>query len=169
LEDAARQGWPLSEGHARSLHKMALVPNTAYLLPGASGVVPGVAIDVDAGSGAEGGATIVVLPGVPSELRRIMMEGVEPALLVGRGEPPHVVEIRHGYPESTLNPVLDRIVAEFPDVHLGSYPGALCVVRLKGAKEQVEEAAALVRHYLDQLDRDEGAARARERWRRRWE
>jgi nicotinamide-nucleotide amidase len=169
LEEAARQGWPLSEGHARSLAKMARVPDAAYLLPGATGVAPGVAVDVDGGAAAERGATVVVLPGVPGEFRRIVTEGAEPALLAGRGVPLHVVELAHGYPESTLNPVLDRVVAEFPDVHLGSYPGATCTVRLKGERERTEQAAALVRGFLDELDRDDGAVRARDRWRRRWE
>lgn len=169
LSDAARQGWPLSEGHARSLAKMARVPDTAYLLPGATGVAPGVAVDVDGGAREPDGATVVVLPGVPGEYRRIVTEGAEPALLAGRGVPLHVVEVAHGYPESTLNPVLDRIVADFPDVHLGSYPGATCVVRLKGEPERTEQAATLVRGFLDELERDDGAVRARDRWRRRWE
>ncbi len=167
--EAARQGTPISEGHERSLRKMARVPDGAYLLPGAMGVAPGVAVDVDGGVSSDEGAVIVVLPGVPSELRRIMLEGVEPALLAGRGDPLHVIEMEHSYPESTLNPVLDRIVVEYPDVHLGSYPGAVCVVRLKGSKDRTEAAAALVRAFLDDLDSDVTAAAMRDRWRQRWE
>jgi len=169
LEWTARQGMTVSEGHERSMRRMARVPARAHLLPGAGGVAPGVAVDVDGGLQATGGATIVVLPGVPGELRRIMAEGVEPGLLAGRGRPLTVVEITHGYPESALNPVLDRVVEEYPDVHLGSYPGAVCVVRLKGAAERVEGAAELVRAFVAELDGDEGAVRLREGWRRRWE
>ncbi len=169
LEWSARQGAVVSEDHDRSMRKMARVPSRAYLLPGATGVAPGVAVDVDGGSATPGGATIVVLPGVPGELRRLMTEGVEPALLAGRGDPLHVVELTHGFPESALNPVLDRIVEEFCDVHLGSYPGAVCTVRLKGAKDRVEAAADVVRSYLDDLEGDPAATRMRERWRRRWE
>ncbi len=168
LEWTGRQGVVVTEAHERSMRRMALVPAAGYLLPGAEGVAPGVAVDVDGGAGADGGATIVVLPGVPSELRRILAAGVEPALLEGRGRVQHVVEVRHSYPESTLNPVLDRIVAEYPDVHLGSYPGAECIVRLEGEEERAEAAAALVRHALAALDADEGALLVRERWRARW-
>lgn len=168
LEWTARQGVTVAPEHENAMRKMALVPRDAYLLPGAQGVAPGVAVDVDQGSGADGGATIVVLPGVPDELRRIVLEGVEPALLAGRGEPQHVVEITHAYPESTLNPVLERIVAEFPDVHLGSYPGEVCLVRLKGRKDRAEEAADLVRDFLAALDADEDASRMRAAWRRRF-
>lgn len=167
VDEAERHGAPISPDHARSLRKMARIPAGGYLL--ATGVAPGVAVDVDGGATTQGGATVVVLPGVPGELRRIMAEGVEPALLAGRGEPLHVVELHHSYPESTLNPVLDLIVERFGDVHLGSYPGATCVVRLKGAKARTEEAAGLVRAFLDDLDRDASAVATRERWRRRWE
>jgi molybdenum cofactor synthesis domain-containing protein len=165
----AGQGVTISEGHERSMRKMARVPDGAYLLPAASGVAPGVAVDVDGGARTDGGATIVVLPGVPSEFRRIVAEGVEPALLAGRGHPLHVVEVTHPYPESTLNPVLDRIVAEYPDVHLGSYPGVECIVRLQGPEDRAEDAAELVRAFLAELDRDDGAMRIREGWKRRWQ
>lgn len=169
LARSAALGIAVAPDHAASMRKMARVPEAAYLLPGAEGVAPGVAVDVDGGSGRDGGATIVVLPGVPSEFRRIVAEGLEPGLLVGRGAPEHVVELRHGYPESALNPVFDRVVAEFGDVHLGSYPGQECIVRLQGPdRDRVEEAAALVRSFLADLTAAPGAERAQQRWRRRW-
>ncbi|CAN5606697.1 MAG: molybdopterin-binding protein [Actinomycetota bacterium] len=168
LEWTAQQGVTVTEGHAASMRKMARVPAPAYLLPGNEGLVPGIAVDLDGGLQACAGATIVVLPGVPGELRRIMTEGVEPALLAGRGEPQHVAEVTHGYPESTLNPVLDRLVAEYPDVHVGSYPGAQCVIRLKGDKARVEAGMELVTDYLDGLATDPGAASLLAGWRARW-
>lgn len=164
LEWTARQGGPVTPGHESAMRRMALVPEGAYLLAGARGLGGGVVVDVDGGADTEEGASIVILPGVPGELRRIMREGIEPQLLAGRGAPQHVAEVTHGYPESTLNPVFDRLVAEFPDVHLGSYPGPECVVRLKGAEERVEAAMALVREALAELEADPGAARLRERW-----
>jgi nicotinamide-nucleotide amidase len=166
---SAAEGSRISEVHAASLRKMARVPAGAALLDGALGVAPGVSVDVDGGARDPGGATVVVLPGVPSELRRITLEGVEPALLAGRGSPQHVEELTHGYPESTLNPVLDRLVAEFPDVHVGSYPGRECLVRLKGAPHRVREAATLVEAYLNALQADPTADRMRERWQARWQ
>lgn len=168
LEWSSRHGAPVTESHQRSMRKMALVPRDAYLLPGAEGVAPGVAVDLDGGATNAGGATVVVLPGVPGEFRRIVAAGVEPALLAGRGTPQHLVEVLHGYPESTLNPVLERIVAELPEVHLGSYPGSETTIRLQGGREPVERAAGWVRGYLAELDADEGAERVRDRWRSRW-
>jgi len=152
-----RQGATVSADHERALRKMARVPAGAYLLPGARGVAPGIAVDVDGGAGADGGATIVVLPGVPDELRRIVAEGVEPALLAGRGRLQHVVELTHAYPESALSPTLEALVARFPDVAVGSYPGREVLIRLRGPRDQVEEAASLVRAALADLDGDEAA------------
>jgi molybdenum cofactor synthesis domain-containing protein len=164
----AQQGMPVSEGHAASMRKMARVPAGSYLLGGAQGLVPGVAIDVDDGAGECGGATIVILPGLPDELRRITVESVEPALLAGRGLPQHVQELTHGYPESTLNPVLDRLVAEFPDVHVGSYPGRTCLVRLQGPRERVVMAMSLVEDFVADLDRQARAQDLQTRWQSRW-
>ena len=165
---AAERGVRHGETHDRAMRKMALVPEPAYLLPGAQGVAPGLAVDVDGGSDAATGATVVVLPGIPSELQRIVADGIEPALLQGRGVPQHVVELRHGYAESTLNPALDQLVAEFPDVHLGSYPGHTCLIRLKGGHDRVEAAAAVVRKELERLDALAGSEALRQRWQSRW-
>jgi molybdenum cofactor synthesis domain-containing protein len=164
LQRTQAQGGTVSDGHAASMRKMARVPEGAYLLAGALGVAPGLALDVDGGCEDDGGATIVVLPGIPSELERIVRESVEPLLLEGRGVPQHVAELTHGYPESTLNPVFDRLVADFPDVHLGSYPGRECTVRLKGSEERVEAAMALVRAEVAALEADPGSAALRAGW-----
>lgn len=165
-------GVAISPEHEQSMRKMSRVPAGAYVLPSAAdaapALTPGLAVDVDGGSDVLGGATIVVLPGIPSLLRRITMESVEPALLVGRGQVEHVRERSHGYPESALNPVLDRLTAEFPDVHVGSYPGQECTVRLKGAKDRVEEADTVLAAYLAQLAADPASERLRDLWQSRW-
>lgn len=168
LSWTAEQGMDVTEDHERSMRKMAQIPETAYLLPGGSGFVPAVAVDVDGGLASDDGATLVVLPGVPGLLRRIFDEGIEPHLLAGRGRPQHVAEVRHPYPESTFNPVLDRLVVEFPDVHLGSYPGTECIIRLKGEKQRVESAMELVVAYLGELAEDPAAQRLSEAWQARW-
>lgn len=168
LDWTVEQGVEVTDGHVRSMRKMAMVPEGAYLLPGAPGLVPGVAVDVDGGCGVDDGATVIVMPGVPRQLRGIFTEGVEQHILAGRGRPQHVAEVRHPYPESTLNPVLDRLVVEYPDVHLGSYPGTECIVRLKGDRERVEAAMALVAEYLETLAADPASTRLSEAWQTRW-
>jgi nicotinamide-nucleotide amidase len=164
LEWTASQGVTLTAAHEQSMRKMSLVPEEAYLLDGARGLTPGIAVDVDGGCDADGGATIVILPGVPSELRRIATGCIEPLLLAGRGLPQHVEELSHPYPESVLNEVFNRLVTEFPDVHLGSYPGPECIVRLKGSPERVGAAMALVREAVARLEDNPGAAQLRAAW-----
>jgi molybdenum cofactor synthesis domain-containing protein len=169
LEWTAGRGGAVTAEHEAAMRRMARVPDGAYLLGGARGIAPGVAVDVDGGCDVEGGATIVVLPGIPGELQRITAESIEPQLLAGRGIPDHVAELTHPYPESTLSPVFARLVAEYPDVHLGSYPGAECIVRLKGQRDRVEAAMALVRAELDALAADPGAEGLRASWAARHE
>jgi nicotinamide-nucleotide amidase len=169
LERRAARGAPVSEAHEASLRSMALVPEGAYLLGGTPDIAPGIAIDVDGGCGVDAGATIVVLPGIPSEFRRITAGSVEPELLDGRGRPPHVVEIPHSYPESALNPVLHRLVEEFPDVHIGSYPARECTIRLKGPAERTEAAAGLVRDAIAELAATPGSDDLRASWKAYWD
>lgn len=164
----ASQGVDVTPEHERSMRKMSLVPQTARVLLGSAGLLPGVAVDVDGGCGVDSGATIVVMPGVPTELRRIFDEGVVAQILLDKGVPQHVEELAHPYPESILNPVLDRLVVEFPDVHLGSYPGRECTVRVKGPRDRVQAAMELVRGYLDELAKDPGAAKLSAAWQARW-
>ncbi|MDP9406127.1 MAG: molybdopterin-binding protein [Actinomycetota bacterium] len=168
LEWTAARGISVTPAHEQSMRRMARVPDGSYLLTGANGVVPGVAVDVDGGARDARGATVVILPGVPSELRAIYDGGVAPTLVAGRGVPQHVAEVTHDYPESTLNPVLDRIVAEYPDVSCGSYPGRECVIRLKGERDRVAAAMRLVEDYLGELAAQPGSAAMRERWRAYW-
>ena len=65
----------------------------------------------------------MILPGVPSEFRALVEQVVEPTLLAGRNEPPTVVELEHGFPESALNLAFEQVLTHHPDVKLGSYPG----------------------------------------------
>lgn len=162
------QGGRVTPEHERAMRKMSKIPEGARVLASKGGFAPGIAVDIDGGCHDDVGVTIAVLPGVPSELMRIMRQGIEPTLLAGRGAPMHVVEICHSYPESTLTPLLDRLVAEFPDVHLGSYPNRECTVRLKGSPERVDQAAALIREFLGGLDRTPGSSRLRAAWQSHW-
>lgn len=159
---------PLSDEQQAAVRKMAQAPAGSRVLPGATGVAPGVVVDVDGGIDVEGGAAIVVLPGIPSELRRLTDAAVAPELLAGRGRADHVVELTHPYPESALTPLLERLVADHPTVHVGSYPAKQTVVRLEGPAGDVERAAATVRARLDELADDPSAQRHASEWQARW-
>lgn len=165
---ARGRGGDVDAAQTKALRKMAMVPEGTYLVATTRGITPGVAVDLDGGCHTPSGATIVVLPGIPSELQRIVRDGVEPALLDGHGMPEYVEELTHDYPESAVTPVLDRLVEEFPEVHVGSYPGPQCTVRFKGPEAQVAEARKVVEAYLDDLGANPEAQRLRAAWRPRW-
>lgn len=159
-----RQGLDVDAEFVDHMMRMARVPCDSRLLRRSSGWVPGVRVDVDGGLDAADGATILILPGVPSELRAIFREVVEPDLLAGRGTPETVAELTHGFPESVLNPCFARLARQFPEVKVGSYPGTPMVVRLRGRPGEVEEAMAELGAYVEGLETDPGGARVREAW-----
>lgn len=167
LDRAAASGDHADDARQAAVRSMARVPDGARLLTGVDGTAPGVAVDVDGGVDA-GEATIVVLPGVPGQLRRITLHSVEPALIAGRGEPQHAVELTHPYPESVLSPLLTALTGEFPDVHVGSYPGRDCLVRLTGPEPRVEAAAERVRAELARVAAEPGSDLMAERWQAHW-
>jgi molybdenum cofactor synthesis domain-containing protein len=157
------QGIELDDEAADQFLRMGRVPVGAELLQ-SDEWAPAVRVDVDGGLDVDGGATIVVLPGVPSLMRRLVTGAVEPLLLAGRNEPWTTVELHHGYPESLLNPAFLEIAREHEQVKLGSYPGTPMVVRLQGPAREVEEARAVVADHIARLDASEGGRRVRAAW-----
>ncbi len=165
LQWQAEQGLDVTERFRWHMLRMARVPEGGELL-GAQGWVPGLRIDVDGGMD-QGEATIVILPGIPSEFRRILDDLVGPQLVAGRNPAISVVEIEHGLPESALNLMFEALQEAHPGVKLGSYPGTPMLIRLSGTEAEVSEAARFVRDQLDQLMRSEGGARLAAAWARR--
>ncbi|GGI08793.1 molybdenum cofactor biosynthesis protein [Egicoccus halophilus] len=164
LDWTREQGVEVTDAFAHHFHRMARIPAGSRLLRRRSGWVPGVAVDVDGGCDAEGGATIAILPGVPGEFRAIVDEAIEPQLLAGRNPLPTIVEIEHPFPESTLNVLFAEVLARFPRVRLGSYPGARMLIRLQGDQTEVDAAAAFVQAGIDELHRTPGGARLAASW-----
>ena len=162
----ADQGVDVTEQFRWHMLRMARVPEGGELL-GTDGWVPGIRVDVDGGVDADG-LTIVILPGIPSEFRRILDDLVGPRLVEGRNPAPAVAEIEHGLPESALNLTFAALLDRHPDVKLGSYPGTPMLIRLSGAPDDVAAAEAFVRDQLDDLLASEGGARLAAAWTRRF-
>lgn len=156
------QGIEVDDHFRHMFLRMARVPEGATHVP-AAGWAPAVQVDVDGGIDVEGGARIVVLPGVPSQCRQIVRDGIEPAL-AGRNPAWTVTELPHHYPESVLNPAFAVLGVEHPDVKLGSYPGDPMLVRLQGEPEAVAAAAAVVQEHLDVLDASEAGQKLQAAW-----
>lgn len=167
LQWQASQGVDVTEAFRWHMLRMARVPEGGDLM-GAEGWVPGIRVDVDGGVDAPDGVSIAILPGIPSEFRRILDDLVIPQLVAGRNAAPAVVEIEHGLPESALNLTFAALIARHPTVKLGSYPGTPMLIRLTGLADEVAAAAAFVRDELDVLLASPGGARLAAAWTRRF-
>lgn len=161
------QGLDVDDEAADQFFRMARVPEGARLVRG--GWAPAVQVDVDGGIDEPGGATVVILPGVPGQTRDLVTNGVEPDLLAGRNPAWTVEEVHHGFPESVLNPVFLRLGEEHPAVKLGSYPGSPMIVRLQGEPDAVAAAAAFVREEVAALEATEAGARVAAAWSARFD
>ncbi len=160
------QGLEVDDEARHQFFRMARVPAGATMLSAGSWV-PAVRLDLDGGIDDPGGATVVVLPGVPAQTRELVTSAVEPALLDGRNPAWTFREVHHTFPESVLNPTFLRLAERHPDVKLGSYPGTPMVVRLQGEQGEVEAAAAFVREQVEQLEATEAGERIAASWARR--
>lgn len=162
----AEQGVDVTEDFRWHMLRMARVPEGSHLL-GHEGWVPGLRVDVDGGVDQDG-ATIVILPGIPSEFRRILDDLVGPQLTDDRNPPVAVTEIEHGLPESALNLTFAALLERHPGVKLGSYPGTPMLIRLSGRAGEVAAAERFVRQQLEDLLASEGGARLAAAWTRRF-
>jgi len=144
IDSAAEAGFDGSLG-SDALRKMALAPSGAELLETTWRFVPAVVID-------DPPATIVVLPGPPSQVERVFAEAVEPRYLDGTGEVPSRHEFTHAFPESTFADVLERAARAHPSVSIGSYPQAdHTLIRISGPQADARSAAERIRAAIDEL------------------
>jgi molybdenum cofactor synthesis domain-containing protein len=135
----------LNEGHLR----MATIPaDPTAVLRNRVGTAPGVLYEVD-------GKRLLVLPGIPAEMKAIFADEIEPRFLAG-GSPATVRELRlHFAVEGRFYPVLRELEATHPDVAVGSYPNfetKELVIRVSGVEaKRVDEALAAVRRHARAL------------------
>jgi molybdenum cofactor synthesis domain-containing protein len=161
------QGIDVTDEFRTHMMRMARIPEGGELVNREGGWVPGIRYDVDGGIDATEGATIMILPGLPSELRGITTDVIEP-LVEGRNPPFAVRELTHGFPESALNLCFASLMDRYPAVKVGSYPGVPMIVRLMGDPEAVDAAMVELRAFVSELEAG-GAGRLREAWTARFE
>lgn len=167
VEQLVNRGHHVDARQRATLAKLAHVPDGARALTGPGGDAPAVRVDVDGGPDADDGAVIVVLPGVPAQFRTLVGQ-LETTLLAGRGVRQHVVEVRHPFPESVLTPTLEALEQRMPEVDIGSYPGAECVLRVKGRPDAVRRAVAELQQVIDGFSADPSMRRLARAWHRGW-
>jgi nicotinamide-nucleotide amidase len=97
--------------------KMATLPTDAKPLPNSVGTAPGVQMKFD-------NVTIIALPGVPSEMKSIFEESVEPLLKLEAGNVTfyEIGLAVDGIIESDVAPLIDRTMHDNPYVYIKSHP-----------------------------------------------
>jgi molybdenum cofactor synthesis domain-containing protein len=135
-------GWIDSDRMTEPNRRMTVVPRGATVLTNRSGMAPGLAYPLSGEGGAE--RWLLVLPGVPRELKRLFSEEMLPAFFRG-GAAPAVAELHYRYAvEAEFYEPMRRIEGEFPDVTVGSYPQTETrelVIRVRGTDPRRVEAA----------------------------
>jgi len=99
--------------------KMAVLPEGSKPLRNPVGTAPGVIAKF-------GGTTLIMLPGVPQEMKSIFEESVEPIFRKAAGDLTFYeasVEV-WGVPESTIAPLIDEVMHKNPYVYIKSHPKA---------------------------------------------
>jgi len=121
--------------------KMAVLPTGAVPMRNAVGTAPGVRL-------ACGSTTIFCLPGVPSEMKRIFRDSVEPVLVnrLGKLSRKYARLTIEGIYESALAPLIARELKLHPGAYIKSHPRGI-----REGKSRIELDVAVV-------DKDEGEA-----------
>jgi nicotinamide-nucleotide amidase len=149
LEAIRRRFTSLGREMSASNAKQADFPRGATVLPNPVGTAPGFAVSIGEGRA-------FFLPGVPSEMRRLFDDHVEPAIAPLAERTSHQVKLHSfGLPESAVGEKLAGIEADEPAITIGyraSFP-EIEVKVLARAKSQAEAESIAER----------GAAKVRER------
>lgn len=166
LQWSRDKGLNVDDVYENHMMRMAEIPAGSRLAFREDGWMPAVLVEVDGGC-QSGGATVAILPGVPREFNAIVTETIGPELLAGVNPLPTVIEIEHRLPESALNAVFTRLMAAFPQVKLGSYPGYPMMVRLTGFGNDVAQAARMVEDELAAIMASDAGEKIEAAWQRR--
>ncbi|HUY98289.1 MAG TPA: molybdopterin-binding protein [Verrucomicrobiae bacterium] len=111
-------GWVATPSLNPGNRKMALVPEGATVLPNRMGMAPPLALPLPGPSA----RWLLVIPGVPRELRTVVAEEIIPIYCPGAASTTSEEVTFYGIGESTFFPLLTELGLLFPEVRFGSYP-----------------------------------------------
>lgn len=131
--------------------RMARVPIGAKVLHNKVGSAPGVVVDVPAKGGKV--KKVIVLPGVPKELKYLYTAEIEGKVLRPASQIPYYEEMTVNIAESTMTDVLESFTKDLPRIHLGSYPqdDRTVILRISGKKNEVLSAIKRLRQDLGRI------------------
>jgi nicotinamide-nucleotide amidase len=131
--------------------KMATMPEKATPIPNPVGTAPGVQMNLEE-------TTLMALPGVPSEMKAIFDEAVAPLLKQASGKRAfHQKSIyADGVMESSLAPLIDKVMQDDPGVYVKSHPKGRegkphIEVHVSTTGDDAEKAEEQLRQAVEQL------------------
>jgi nicotinamide-nucleotide amidase len=126
--------------------KMAILPIGARPVRNREGTAPGVRLEFE-------GTTIYSLPGVPSEMKRIFRDFVEPEIegKLGKLHRKYVSLKIEGIYESTLAPLIEAELRTHPGVYIKSHPRGL-----REGRSRIELDVAVVSADRDKAEESAG-------------
>jgi nicotinamide-nucleotide amidase len=150
-EELAAKGYVAQADLTPERRKMAALPRGAEALHNPVGAAPGVLLTIE-------GTTVIVLPGVPPEMKGIFTTSLQPTLQVLFGESAfveRVVVVECG-DESVLAPLVNRVAAAHPQVYVKSRakvygPNVRLKVTFSLAGSERAEVEEMVGRALDDL------------------
>jgi nicotinamide-nucleotide amidase len=150
-QELAEKGYVKDATLSEARKKMAYLPRGATALRNPVGGAPAVMLEM-------GNSTLVSLPGVPEELKVIYQETLPPLLerLFGESYYEEREVIALSGDESTLAPLLARVVEAHPDVYIKSRArrygsGVKILITLSAAGDGKEEVEEFISAALDSL------------------
>jgi nicotinamide-nucleotide amidase len=144
----------LPDGELNEAHlKMALAPRGAKVFFNEPGAAPGMVLSVRGGK-ANVSKKVIVLPGVPRELKYIFEEQLEGNIIRPTKDRRFFKELEVTIYESSMNKVLEKMCKENPDVICGSYPqdDHRVLLRISGQRDKVLKAVKKMEKELDSLE-----------------
>ena len=130
--------------------KMAKLPEGAIPLENPAGTAPGIMVR-------EGDCLIIALPGVPREMKAIfneILDELKTRTSIRVAETEFLVS---GVPESTIAPLIDRVVGLHPEVYVKSHPrgkelgSPMILVHMSARAYQQEKAISTLKRAKDLL------------------
>ena len=153
--DLHRRGIIATSDMTESRRKMGVVPEGSVLLSNDVGAAPGVRVNY-------GGKFVFSLPGVPSELKSIWENSIQPWLKdhIKGAYFQEIIELDF-IDESIFSPVIDSVMSKHPGVWIKSMPkryGTSRVMRvwISARTDELDEAVERVQHAIETLEKETG-------------
>ncbi len=145
-EHAYKRGIVKLEGMTKEREKMSYLPQGSIPLPNIRGTAPGVKLT-------EGNTTIIILPGVPSEMKAIFQNIVKPILKERRGKFVEKGLFFMNIGESQIAPYVIKIENKYPQLWIKTHPriGLSLEVELSITGFNLENGEELAEKALDEM------------------